>query len=323
VRPDNLLPDFPAVWDSTMRSAFVSCAQQWYLGQLLGLRKATGSIHLMFGGAIARGLEVTRIGYWQDGLDEIHAVAAGLEALIHHWGDYEPPPDLGTSRASVKTLDAALDALYSYFEQFPLGSDQITPVIIDGEPVVEKSFALPIPGTRHPVTGDPIIYAGRFDLLGKFNDAVFVVDEKTSGSLGQMWLSNWPLRSQITGYVWGAQTYGFPVAGAIIRGLGILKQSIQFQQVVLTRPQWLIDRWLTQLARDINRAAEMWRHAQFDSAPAYLAHMHFDRAYDSACSAYGGCSFVELCEAEDPVPWMDGYTVVHWDPLQRKEDVAV
>lgn len=318
MRPDNLLPDFPAVWDSTMRSAFVSCPQQWYLGQLLGLRKATGSIHLTFGGAIARGLEIVRKGYWQDGLDEVHAVSEGLKGVIDFWGDYEPPPDLGTSRAAVKTLDACLDALYSYFEQFPLGSDQISPVMIDGEPIVEKSFALPIPGTSHPTTGEPIIYAGRFDLLGKFNDAVFVVDEKTSGSLGQMWMSNWPLRSQITGYCWGAKSFGFPVAGAIIRGIGILKQSIQFQQVVLTRPDWLIDRWLEQLARDINRAAAMWQQAHQLADP----HMAFDRAFDSACSSYGGCSFVPLCEAEDPVPWMDEYQQVHWNPLARSVDEA-
>jgi hypothetical protein len=318
MRPDNLLPDFPAVFDSTMRSAFVACPQQFYLGQLLGLRKATGSIHLVFGGAIARGLEVTRLAYWQDGLDEVNAVSEGLKAVIDFWGDYEPPPDLGTSRAAVKTLDACLDALYSYFEQFPLGSDQISPVMIDGEPIVEKSFALPIPGTAHPTTGEPIVYAGRFDLLARFNDAVFVVDEKTSGSLGSMWLSNWPLNSQVSGYIWGARTYGFPVAGAIIRGLGILKQSIQFQQVVLTRPDWLINRWLAQLARDINRAAEMWKaaHALDD------IHMAFDRALGSSCSAYGGCPFVSLCETENPVPFYDEFTVVHWDPLKREYDAA-
>lgn len=326
--PDNLLPPFPEVWDSSIRSSFVSCARQWYFSHLLSLRRASGSIHLHFGGCLAVGLEVVRKAFWTDGLDEVESVAAGLKAVITSWGDYEPPPDLGTSRAAVKTLDACMDALYSYFEYFPLASDQLTPIRIEGEALVEKSFALPVPGTSHPVTGEPIIYAGRFDMLAEHDGAVFVVDEKTTTSLGSTWRSNWPLRGQLTGYCWGARSFGLNAAGAAIRGIGILKGSITFEQCIVTRPAWLVDQWLAQLARDINRAADMWsqaeqdRHlnghrADFDFQP----HESFDQAFDSQCSAYGGCPFTELCEAQDPRTWYTGYSVVKWDPLTRHGDV--
>lgn len=313
------LPPFPEVFDSSMRSAFVACPRQWFHGYLQGLRKSTSSVHLHFGGAVATGLEVTRKAFWGDRLDEIHAVAAGCHALIRAWGDYELPDNIAASRAGVKTLEAALDALYSYFTNWPLSDDQLTPLLIDGEPLVEKSFALPVPGTHHPVTGEPIIYAGRFDMLAHYNDAVFVVDEKTSGQLGEMWRSNWPLRGQITGYTWGARSFGLPIAGAVIRGIGVLKGSITFEQVVLTRPDWLIDRWLAQLARDINRAAAMWEEAsRLPSSP----HTAFDQAFDSACSSFGGCAFVPLCESENPDRWYSDYSVVHWNPLQRAGDLV-
>lgn len=302
-----------------MRSAWSACPTQWYYGYLLSLRKAAVSVHLHFGGAIARGLEITRRAYWQDGLDEINSVSAGLKALIEFWGDFELPGEIAESRAGVKTLEACMDAFISYWEEFPLGSDQIEPLMIDGEPMVEKSFALPVPDTAHPVTGEPILYAGRFDLLARLNHAIFVVDEKTAGSLGSMWRSNWRLRGQLTGYCWGGRSFGLDIAGCIVRGLGILKGSITFEQAILTRPQWMVDDWLRQLSRDINRAASMWRSARdlFADAP----HRAFDRALDSACSAYGGCGFASLCEAESPVPWYSEYIVRRWDPLNRDGDI--
>lgn len=317
--PLDLLPPFPEVWDSSIRSSFVACPRQWYYSYLLSLRKSVGSIHLHFGGAMARGLEVVRKAFYVDHLDEIQAVSAGLKALIDFWGDYEPPPDLGTSRAAVKSLDAALDALLSYFEYFQLSTDQLKPVVVQGEALVEKSFALPVPGTSHPITGEPILYAGRFDMLAQHEGAIFVVDEKTTTSLGSTWRSNWPLRGQLTGYCWGARSFGLDVQGVVIRGIGVLKQSIQFEQAVLTRPQWMIDAWLAQLARDINRAAAMWQQAANDWAEA--PHAAFDQAFDSACSSYGGCGYVELCEAKDPRPWYTGYSVLPWDPLTRQGDV--
>lgn len=314
----SVLPDFPEVWDSSMRSAFVACPRQWFFGTLLSLRKSSTSIHLHFGGAIARGLEVTRKAFWQDGLTEVQSVAAGLHAVITAWGDWEPPEEILNSRASVKTLDAALDALYSYFENFPLSSDQLSPLIIDGEPMVEKTFALPVPDTKHPVTGQPIIYAGRFDMLASFNDAIFVVDEKTTMALGATWRSNWPLRGQLTGYCWGGRSFGLNVTGCVIRGIGVLKGSIQFEQAILTRPDWLVDNWLAQLAKDINRATDMWLEARdrFAAEP-YKA---FDQAFDQACSAYGGCGFTGLCESEHPENWYDSFQVVRWDPLRREVD---
>lgn len=310
-----VFPDFPEVIDSTMRSSLVACHRQFYFSHLLGLRKATGSVHLVFGGAIARGLEVARLAFWADRQDEIHAVAAGLAALVRFWGDFELTDEMTRSRAGVKSLDAAVDALYSYFEHFPLNDDQITPVMINDEPLIEKSFALPIPGTAHPVTGAPILYAGRCDMIGRHGDAIFIVDEKTTTSLGATWRSNWNLRGQLTGYSWGGRSYGLDVAGCIVRGIGVLKGSIQFEQAVLTRPQWLVDQWLGQLSRDVNRATEAWKLARDRYADA--PHLAFDQAFDAACSSYGGCGYVMLCESPDPVRWYETFEVSHWNPLER------
>jgi hypothetical protein len=317
--PLDLLPDFPQVWDSSMRAAWVACPRQWYYGYLLGLRKSAISIHLHFGGAIAHGLEAARKAYWIAGHDVATSVATGLKALIEFWGDFELTDELRRSRAGVKDLSGCIDALFSYFEEFPLGQDQVEPLFVNGEALIEKSFALEVPGTSHPQTGEPVIYAGRFDMVAKHagGPSLYIVDEKTTLSLGTSWAANWPLRGQLTGYVWGARAFGIDPAGVIVRGLGILKQSIQFQQLILTRPPWLVDRWLSQLARDINRAATQWTAAHNTESPEGA----FDQVFDSACSSYGGCGYLGLCDVEDPQPWYESYAVSRWDPLQRAGDI--
>jgi hypothetical protein len=42
-----------------------------------------------------------------------------------------------------------------------------------------------------------------------------------NSSLGEAWAKQWDLDSQFTGYVRAALEYGFPVAGVVIRGVGL------------------------------------------------------------------------------------------------------
>ena len=325
---DLRLPDFPEVFDSTMRSAFIACPRQFFWSYLEHLRKPGLSVHLHFGGCFARGLEVTRKTYYRDAESIKYALCAGHNAIIETWGDVEfgdlPRP------SAYKTLPACHDALASYFEQWPLDTDDLQPHRPTvGEPCIEMSFAVPIDGTAHPTTGKPIVYAGRFDMLADWQEAntVFVCDEKTSSSLGVSWRNNWKLRGQLTGYCYGARSYGINVAGAIVRGVGILAGDITFEQVIETRPAWMIEVWLRQLRYDINRAADMWQQMrtwgvsdevrQTVSYDIPLPREAWPQALDSACSSYGGCQFLDLCDSEHPERWIDNYDRHEWNPLKR------
>ncbi len=229
-----------------------------------------------------------------------------MKKVILDWGDFIPPE---SGSGHQKTLDACLDALYSYFIQWPPADDIIRPHMVNGEPAVEWSFALPIPGIKHPETGEPILYAGRFDMLAEYDKALFVLDDKTASSLGASWQNQWKLASQMTGYVWAAKEYGFNIQGVIIRGAAILKRDITFAMVIEQRPNWIIDRWLLQLKRDVRRMILMWEAEEFDYS------------IDGACSNYGGCKYLTLCTSEDPTPWIKQYyQESHWDPLKRETD---
>lgn len=334
--------DFPRVIDSSIRSAFVACHRQGFYQHFLHLRRPEPSIHLHFGKVFAGGLEATRRAYWRDGKDSSTSIALGCHRIIELWGDFEPPDSVLASRAGIKSVDTAIDALISYFENYTLGSDTIRPLFLKsdaaaqlaesaigsgydlrkvaGEPAIEMSFALPIPDTKHPQTGEPVIYCGRFDMLGIHQDAVWVVDEKTTISLGSWWASSFPLRAQLTGYVWGARQWGINPIGAIIRGVGIQKGNITFDEVITSRPEWHVEMWLRQLSIDVNKWVKAYKemYSLYDEESGHLA---WDQNLDAACSAYGGCGYTSLCDTADPRRWYSEFVVAPWNPLTREESI--
>lgn len=294
--------DFPEVIDSTIRGAFVACEHQAYLQYFHHYKPATISVDLHAGAVYAVGLEVARMAYWGANATQEQALALATRKMIEAWGDYEPP------EGHVKTLDRMLGALIYYFDVFGWKTDHMQPYMLDGKPAVEFSFTLPIPGTRHPTTGAPVLYTGRFDMLGLYNNQLFVEDDKTTKQLGPTWGKNWTHRSQFTGYCWGAREFGHPVAGAIIRGISILKTKYGHAESLQFRPDWMIQRWLEQLRRDVDRMVECWK----------TGYWSYD--LDTACTHYGGCMFQDTCSQQNEQKVLDNYFVQRvWDPVKREE----
>lgn len=293
-------PDFPLVWDSTMRGSFVACPRKFYYEFMQRLAPSAVSIHLHFGGAFAAGLEEARREYYSRSHDTERALGAGVRGILTHWGDYE----IEDEDPTPKTLENCLLAFDAYVSNWPFMSDYIQPYMAATGPAVEYTFGLPLEDVRHPVTGEPLIYAGRFDLLGVYNTMLWVVDEKTTTRLGPTWTGQWPLRSQFMGYCWAAGEYGQPVAGAVVRGTAIKKYCFDFAESIIPLQQWKIDRWREQLSCDLNRAIQAWKAG------------YWDYDLDSACNSYSGCTFKRLCESPNPERWIDGYYVERfWNPL--------
>jgi PD-(D/E)XK nuclease superfamily len=289
---------FPRVIDSTLRASFVSCPHKFYREYLQHWKPNIPSIHLIAGGAFAKGIETTRMAYYGEHKSPEVAVGEGIAALIREYGEFEP-----NDSTSAKGIENMCGALVEYFTVHPLETDPVRPHIVGGVPAVEFSFALPL-SIAHPETGDPILYAGRFDMLGEYNGALFAVDEKTASQLGGQWQKNWTLRSQLTGYCWAAREYGYPVAGAIIRGISILKSGYGNAESIQYRPQWQLDRWYVQLIRDIERMIHCWKEG------------YWDYNLDGTCSSYGGCPFLDVCNSPDPERWLEADFVQKvWTPL--------
>lgn len=306
-----VIPQFPRFIDSNLRADLAGCQRLFYYRHVLGLRP-TGPTgwHLHFGHCFAKSLEVFRLAFYGENVGFAEAQARGAEALIRAWGDY--PPEAAEDAADSirkKTLYACLDAFKSYLIKYPPATDHIKPLLIEGKPAVEFTFALPIPDCYHPDTGEPMLYCGRFDMLGEYGKAVMGLDDKTTTQLGPTWPLQWRMRSQLTGYVWAAKQYGYPIQGMCVRGNAILTKDITHAEAIEQRPQWMIDRWLLQMQHDLRAASEAWKSG------------YWNYNLDDKCGHFGGCTYLRLDTVKDIEPWITADFVVNrWDPLAVNED---
>lgn len=298
--PPVLHTEFPDIIDNTAREQFRTCPQRFLRSSIQHIAPARKSIHLHAGGAYAAGLEVMRREFYDKHASPADALAAGVDALIRFYGAYEPYDN------DIKTCERMVGALLSYTQQYPLEHDTVKPFRYSPtKSAIEFTFAIPLE-VNHPQTGMPILYAGRFDMLGERDGTLFVVDDKTTFKLGPTWGSQWDLNSQFTGYVFAAKNFDLPVAGAIIRGQSILKNDYGHAQAITYRPQWQIDRWYEQLHRDIEQMIESWRTGVFDFA------------LGASCTSYSGCEFKLLCTTQNPEEWIPiNFTQRHWNPTQK------
>ncbi len=297
-------PPFPAVLDSSLLAAFKSCPQKAFLESFEHWKLKDPSVHLHAGAAYASGLEATRTAFYVNGAHPDEAVAEGLHSLLTAYGDFECPPD------SAKSAERTAGALEFYFQSYPLGVDKAIPMTLpSGKRGIEFSFLEPI-NLAHPETGEPLLYSGRMDMMVNYEGMALGEDDKTASQLGASWPRQWDLRSQFTGYVWGAARAGIALDGFLIRGVSILKSKYDTLQAITYRPTWMIERWYEQLLRDTKRMIQCWNEG------------YFDYSLDHACIEYGGCPFKSVCQMKDPARLLEQqFQRRRWDPVTRKETV--
>lgn len=295
-------PDFPEWFDSTMMASMGSCWHLFYRQYIENWKPKELSVHLHAGASYARGLEAARKAFYVAGKSAQEAEAVGLGALLAHYGDFECPAD------SAKSAERTAGALEFYFDNYPLGADGATPIVLpSGKHGIEFTFAEPLE-VNHPVTGAPLLYCGGSDMVAKFANGIFVEDDKTTSSLGATWSRQWDLRSQFTGYCWGLGKAGIQVSGVLVRGVSILKKKYETQQAITYRHPWMIDEWYEKTCDLLQEAILRWKRG------------YWRKALDHACTDFGGCGFRNPCLSQEPSNWLNQYFEKRqWNPLTRQE----
>jgi hypothetical protein len=298
-------PILPLHIDSTMLSCFRSCPQKFLLEFVHGYRPPGISIDLHAGACFATALETTyrEIHLSRKGLAEALAKAHGVYLL--QWGDFEIPE----YKRTAKTKDRVWEAVEDYFSVYSPLTDHVQPYFnADGTPAFEYTFAIPLDFADFPLhpSGEPWLYTGRFDMLGSYSGRPCVRDEKTSGtSPDNNWSEKWDLRSQFIGYTWACQQSGIDLETVIVRGIGILKTKISHAEAIKIYPSHLVERWFEQLRRDLWRLRKAWDEGYFDYNLA------------DACTQYGNCVFLPVCQSKVPGSWLSNFEVRHWNPLTK------
>jgi len=294
---------FPSIIDNTVRSTFRQCPGKYALRHGLGYTPSATNANLNAGGALAKGLEVTRRLYFGGAASEAEAMTRGLEALLTAFGE------VNGDVPRNKTLDRMVAAFYSYWDEYGLDTDVLQPLSTPNGPAVEFSFTTPLLlplGSAHMLQ-----YSGKFDMLAYYRNQIVIVDEKTTGQLGGSWADQWDIDGQITGYIWSLRQMGYAVAGAVIRGIGLYANDIRHVQHFTSRTEHELSLWYQSVQEDVTRLQQATAIGSYS--------LTLDKAI---CASYGGCQFRKHCTQPDPVSSLQtaGFVVHHWSPIDITVD---
>lgn len=291
---------FPTVLDSSILLT-ASCPTKFFYQYCLSLAPVSKSIHLHAGGAFAHAVETVRKAFYLEGKSLDISLFDGWRAFTTYWGDYDEVPTEGSG--SYKDFINMSAALFDYFRQYNPETDYIQPFVkANGEPAVEFTFSIPLP-IMHPDSGDPLIYAGRCDMIGQYQGNVCIVDEKTSYMFAQDWSKNFSMRGQFLGYTFAARHFGIPANMCIVRGIAIQQRSIKHLEAILTFPQWQLDRWFENMLFKVQSLVDAWNAKSFNLN------------LGNECASYGGCPMIDLCQSKNPENWVETFEIRKWNPL--------
>lgn len=301
-------PPLPTIIDSTMLVSFRACAAQFHRSHILKRSPQYTSVPLMAGGTFASGIEAYRRAWYADGYSKSACLEIAILAMIVAWGDTDPFPE---GKHESRSLDRVIHALISYFNEYPIDKDLFQPHVRadDGHPTIEFGFTVPLDPSEgfplNPSTGEPFMWAGRSDGLGKFRNLPVFSDEKTTESLGASWSNKWLLRNQFLSYAWCYREMGLPYRSVLVRGVGILKTKISHAEVIIPYPDHLLNRWKDVATYTLHQMVQMWEQN------------YWPEEFGDACTSWGSCPFTDVCLAADENQdnyLRDGYIHRQWDP---------
>jgi hypothetical protein len=297
------LSALPRVVDNTILSKFRTCQRKAYWAHVHRLAPPELGIDLHAGGCFASALESVYRSTYVDQKPIDYAMAKARLAFEVAWGDFIIKKD------TPKTRERMWTAIESYIDKYDPPNDYINPSPLFREPF-EYTFAIPLTFEtlgyevpKHPLFNEPFLYAGKFDMVGEHYGQTRIRDDKTTTALGPMWEKRWTLSSQLMGYCFALDVVGYPCDTVEIRGVGILKTEIKHQPIVKSYTNEQMKRFRWQISRDISHFV------------AAAINDDWDYNFADACSAYGGCEFMDLCRANNPSDYFSSYTRHDWNPL--------
>jgi len=261
---------------------FTACPRKYFYGVGCGLRSMDQKIALTYGEAIHAAFPVTVNEGVRAGHDEFMRVwlQSGLEEL----GDSKR-----NSRVALKLLENVHQTHTGVQAQYEILVPPPTFQVGDKISKYEIPFALDI--------GLPIPLCGRADGLARMKSTgdFWILEYKTTGQLGQQFVSAFEINCQVIGYTIAArETLGLPkIAGGLVEGIFISEKN----QQTMTLPKFVRDfhckEWL-EWAHEIGS-----RILQCEAKGLWPKHF-------SGCNQIGmfglpgyNCEFLNLCQVPD------------------------
>jgi len=287
--------------NSSSLSVVQTCARKSFYLLDQKLRSKSGSPALIYGTAVHKALEVF-YGHRGErsipvGFDE-HAplLAHGHEAPEQHFlydavkafvAAAEPLQNLPDT--DDRSIASGIWTLTHYFETY-INDDYEIYADANG-PFVERTFSTPV--VEQPDLQIVLFGTIDFALRNRRTGEILVGDHKTTSQLGSQFLNRIKPNHQYTGYVIGAQrALGIGSESFLVNGIQVKRKSLTARGGPPT--------FTRQITRRTPQDVEEFLEALHWSVRNYLAWKtagSWPLGHVDACSAYGGCAFLDVCSA--------------------------
>jgi len=301
--PSPFLPNtnIQYAWDSTSLGLIKTCPRLYQYTMIEGWGHTTESIHLRFGQEYHSALQDYEIAR-ADGVEHEAAIHIAIEQLLSRTAGWNV--DTTNKPGKYKNRESLTGLVVDYLDHYGVDDPAVTFIKTDGTPAVELSFRFELdfgpmservrnmtPVRRAEDASweqpweQPYLLCGHLDRVVSFNDALMVMDHKTTTTtLNEAFFRQWSPSNQMTLYTLaGKVILNAPVRGVIISGAQLMLEAPnRFVRGFTYRTQDQLDEWLGDLSITL-RIAESYATAGYWPQN------------DTACDKFGGCRFREVC----------------------------
>lgn len=286
-------------WDSTTLSALKTCPRLYFYQYIEGWSSGEESVHLRFGIELHKALEDFDKALAKGASREEALFSTLCDTVIRTW-DWEVDTD--TKAGKYKNKLNLWRTVVDYIDHYAYDAAK-TVILADGTPAVELSFSFELdwgPRAGENWYGNiertkehfhqPYLLCGHLDRVVDFQDALFVMDRKTTTSLpGSYYFDQYDPHNQMTLYTLASKVIlDAPIAGVVIDACQILVGSSRFVRGITYRTADRLSEWTDEL--------RLW----FAMAEQYAASGYWPQN-DTACDKFGGCKFREVCSKSPQV----------------------
>lgn len=304
-------------WDNSTFTNWQACFVKGLF--FTGLRRVSASQQapLRFGSAVHEGIAYRLTGHTDD-----EAYQKALEVATKN--DLDGCLDVRRNRKTLVSL------LSSYFMHCDINNCWITPVVVNGTPVVEQGFMFPL-GTVSlgglkffPRSDFKIVWKGKLDVLERYQGELWINDHKTTTVMGEKFIDDKVRSSQMLGYTWAArrlaEVFNEPIKGVRINALAMRSTGFEFKSFSIPYSDMTIDAWQSETLAACGNQIRFLDELLSRRADEPLTLVVPNR--ECCVTKYGRCSYFDVCEC---VPRMMAqyigdntlFTDNTWDPLSE------
>lgn len=228
---------------------------------------------------------------------------------------YAPPPD------DRRSIERYKQMLADYHTSWATSLDkEPQALVIDGSPLVEQTFAVPIGHFAIPTIGRVhLTWTGKIDTICRFKDKVWIEDHKTTSVMGEQFAFTYQRSSQIMGYMNAgyalAHALDFePPFGVLLDAICTRSSKNEAGIFEIPVPSWKVDEWRVEILHRVQQVCEAYIKS-LDSGVVPLTRT-------SCVTKFGKCPYFQVCELHPTMRLRsldsEDYQDDTWDPLKKK-----